>query len=105
MHWPRCDMKTELFWVIYAGVVAISYRRFGTVYLAHLQGGSRIQNLLDSCHVMTQKSAVLILRDGSVKSLMVVCYSQTDYRQDNFSNNINIGMYITVRPTNVLIIS
>ena len=41
-----------------ARVVAISYRRFGTVYLAHIQG-SRIQNLLDSHRVMTQKSVVL----------------------------------------------
>jgi len=32
----------ELFWVVTQGVVVISYRRFVTTYLAHLQG-SRIE--------------------------------------------------------------
>jgi hypothetical protein len=53
--------RTTLFWVITQWIATIHYRRFGTTYRPHLQGGCPETSAITTCHhIIAQKSAVLI---------------------------------------------
>jgi len=45
------ETRTALLWVVMQRVLAISYRRFGTTYQAHLQGSRILGFFLNSLHL------------------------------------------------------
>ena len=71
-------MKTTLFWVITQRVVEISYRRFGTTYLFHLQGTLKmgqiscsetsVRNYHYSLRNIQEERSSHLLSGGSLKS-------------------------------------